>query len=179
MPIHPTSNFVPCSRLKSCHASPNHRRPSTMLYSVMDMLRSNVFSISNPTPWPTIWIKLIYLCLVTKNHAFPIINGPIFIPLSKYRVCENMFTSQRQLPLLHLCIQSNLSQSTPHNDVIQQTCFAVANVVPSQPSVTRVAQRLFSRSARPFGHPPLCLSISPLISFLKYTTEYWLIQLCE
>ena len=28
----------------------------------------------------SIWIKLNFLYLVTKNHMFPIINGPIFIP---------------------------------------------------------------------------------------------------
>ena len=35
-----------------------------------------------------------------------------------------MFTTQNWLPLLHLCSQLSLSQSTPHNDVSQQfTCF--------------------------------------------------------
>ena len=40
------------------------------------------------------------------------------------QACENMYTTQKRLPLLHLCTQSNLSQSTPYNDVRQQfTCF--------------------------------------------------------
>ena len=124
MPIHPTFNFVPCSRPKSRNASPNHHWSTTILHSVMNMLRSNAFSISDPTPWPTMWIKPIYLCLVTKNLTFLIINGLILILLSKPQACENMYTTHKWLPLLHLCTQSNLSQSTPHSDVRQQfTCF--------------------------------------------------------
>ena len=124
MPIHLTFNYVPWSESKRCHASPNHHRPTTMLHGMMDMLWSNAFSISNPTPWPTIWVKLICLCLVIEKHTFPIINGPILIPLSKPHACENMFMTQIWPPLLHLCTQSSLSQSTPHIDVRQQfTCF--------------------------------------------------------
>jgi hypothetical protein len=38
--------------------------------------------------------------------------------------CENMFMTKKLLHLLHLCTQSNHSQSTPYNDVKQQfTCF--------------------------------------------------------
>ena len=124
MPIHPTFNFVPCSRPKSHHASPNHHQPTTMLDDLMNILRSTPFSISNPTPWPIIWIKFIYFYLVTKNHAFPIINGPMLIPLSNSHACENMFTTNKWLPLLHLCSQSSASQSMPHSDVRKQfTCF--------------------------------------------------------
>ena len=75
MPIHPTFNFIPCSQPKSRHASPNHHWPTSMLHNLMNMLRSNAFSISNPTPWPTISAKPIYICLVTENHVYPIINA--------------------------------------------------------------------------------------------------------
>ena len=178
MSIHPTFNFVPCSQSKSRHASSNHHRPIIMLHSSMDMLRSSTtFSISNPKSWPTIWVEPIYLCLVTENHAFPIINGPIsylWANLKRARTCL-----QKWLPLLHLCTPSNLYQSTPHSDFKQQytfkwSCFVVANEVPTQPSITRVTQRLFSQSARSFEHPPLCLSISPPTSFLQFAIEDWL-----
>ena len=43
--------------------------------------------------------------------------------------------------------------------VLDQSCFVVANAIPSQPLVTRVTQRLFSWSARSFEHPLFCLSI--------------------
>ena len=70
MPIHPTFNFLPCSRSKSHYASPNYHRPTTMLHGLLDMLRSNALSISNPTPWPTIWVKHISIRLVIKIYAF-------------------------------------------------------------------------------------------------------------
>ena len=35
-------------------------------------------------------LQPICLCLVTKKHAFPIIIGPILIPLSKPHACENI-----------------------------------------------------------------------------------------
>ena len=120
MLIHPTLKYVPCSRSKSRHASPNHHSPDIMLQGMLDMLKSNTFSISNRRPWPTILVKFIYLCLVTINHAFPNINGPIFKPLSKLQACKSMFTTHKRFPLLHLCTQSNLSQSTPHSDDNQQ-----------------------------------------------------------
>ena len=105
----------------------------------MDMLRSNAISISNPTPWPTIFFEPIYICLHTENHAFPIIHGPILIPLSKLQACENMFMTQKWFPLLHLCTQSNLSQtrltmiSNNNLHVSNWSCFVVA--IPSRPSV--------------------------------------------
>ena len=109
---------------KSYHASPNDYRPTPMFHNLMDMLRPSAYSITNPTPWPTIWVEHIYFCLATKKHAFTIINGPILIHLSKPQTCENMFTAHKWFPLLHLCTQSSLSQSTPHSDVKQQfTCF--------------------------------------------------------
>ena len=108
MLIYPTFNFVSCSWTESCWGttrspSPNHHRPTIMFHSMMDMLRYNAFSISNPTPWPTIQVKSSYHCFVIENHTFPIVNGPIFIPLSKPQACENMFTTQKRLRLLHLC----------------------------------------------------------------------------
>ena len=38
----------------------------------------------------------------------------------------------------------------------------------------RVTQHLFSQVAKNFGHPPLCLSISPPTSFLWCATKDWL-----
>ena len=178
--MHPTFNFVPFSRPKSRCASPNHHQPTTMLHSLMDMLRSNAFSIFNPTPWPTIWVKLVYFCLVTENHVFPIINDSILIPLSKPQACENMFMTKKWLPLLHLCTQSNLSQSTPHNDVRQQfTCFksklfccckcnsksTFSNKSDTSPLLL-VCKKLWA---------PSSLSISFPTSFFKYAIENWLV----
>ena len=179
MAIHPTFNFVPLFRLKSRHASPNHHWPTTVLHSLMDMLRSNAFSISNPTSWPTIWIKLVYFCLVTENYVFPIVNGSILVPSSKPQACENMFMTRKWLPLLHLCTQSNFSQSTPHNDVRQQfTCFksklfcchkcnsksAFSSKSDTTPLLL-VWKKLWT---------PSSLSISFPTSFLKCAIENWL-----
>jgi hypothetical protein len=58
--------------------------------------------------------------------------------------------------------------------VLRWTCFVVVDALPSRPSVIRVTQRLFSRSARSFGHPPLYLSILPTTSFLICAKEDWL-----
>ena len=57
-------------------------------------------------------------------------------------------------------------------------------LVPSQPLVTKVTQRLSSRSARSFGAPPLCLTIlCRSTSLFKCATKEWLSplkqQLCE
>ena len=123
MLIHPTFNFVLCYWPKSRNASPKSSPTTTMLHSLMDMLRSNTFSIFNPTLWPTILVKPIYFCLITKYHTFTIINGPILIPLSTPQACENMFTTQNWFLLLHVCTKSSLSQSIPYNDVKQFTCF--------------------------------------------------------
>ena len=35
MHVHPNFKFVPCSWPKSCHASPNHHRPNTMLHCLI------------------------------------------------------------------------------------------------------------------------------------------------
>ena len=52
----------------------------------------------------------------------------------------------------------------PNNNllILDQSCFAIADVVPSRPSITRVVQHLISWYARSFGRPPLCLSMSRL-----------------
>jgi hypothetical protein len=42
---------------------------------------------------------------------------------------------------------------------------------------TRVIHCLFSRFARNFRRPPLCLSISPPTSFLRCATEDWLMSI--
>ena len=118
MLIHPTFNFIPCSRPKSRHASPNYQRPPIMAHGLMDMLRSNAFSIFNPTPWPTILITPTYICIVIGNHTFPSINGPILIPsanLMLARACSwlrNCFFCCTCAPNLaslkaHLIILSN------------------------------------------------------------------------
>ena len=51
----------------------------------------------------------------------------------------------------------------------------VANAILTRPLVTRVTQRLFSRSARSFGCPPLCLRASPPTSFPICTRKDWLV----
>ena len=166
MPIHPTFNYIPCSMPRNHHASPNHQWPITMLHDMMDMLRSNVFSmISNPTLWPTIGVKPIYICCVTENHAFPIIDGPILIPWANRKrartylrliigfhcyICAPNPTSLKAR--LTLMLDNNLHVS-------YHICFAIGDAVPNWPSVMRVTQRLFCWFARSFGHPPHCLSI--------------------
>ena len=125
MPIHPTFNLYKClyilfklpAQKMSCipKLSPTHHHASRFDGHVLH-LQSNTIT--------TIRVKLIYLCFVTKNHTFPIINGPILIPLKKPLVCKNMFTIHKWLHVLHLCTQSSLSQSMPHSDIKQQiTCF--------------------------------------------------------
>ena len=65
----------------------------------------------------------LFIFVLSLKITFPIIKDPILKPLSKPQACENMFMTQKWLPLLHLCTQSNLSQSMPHRDVKQQlTC---------------------------------------------------------
>ena len=128
MPFHPTFNCVPCSRPKSRHASPNQHRPTTMLHGLMDMLRSNAFSISNPTPWPIIWVKPIDLRLVSENHVLSIMMVQFSYLWANLRHVRTWLRLKKKNPLLHLCTQSNLSQSTPHNHVRQQfTCFYTMN----------------------------------------------------
>ena len=146
MPIHVAFNFVPCSRPKSCHASPNHHRPITMLYTLMDMLRSNMFSMSNRISWPIIRFKPKYFCLVPKNHKFPIINSPILIPLNILQAWANMYTTRKRL-LCCTCAPSSTSLKSRliviSNNISYQSCFVVVYVVPSWPSITRLTQRLF------------------------------------
>ena len=83
------------------------------------------------------------------------------------------------LPLLHLwpnptSLKARITVMSDNNlHVSYQSCFSIAGAIPSRPSITRVAQRLFSWFARSFGCPLLCLSISPLASFLKCTTKDW------
>ena len=142
MPIHPTFNSIPCSRPESRHAFPNRQRPTTMLHGLMDMLASNAFSISNPTPWPTIWFKPIYLCLVTKNGFLCYICAP------------NPTSLKARLIVMSV---NNLL-------VTNRSYFVVAHAVPSQPSVTRVTQCLFSRSSRSFGRPSfISFNLTPYI----------------
>ena len=117
MLIHLTFNSVPSSKSKSCHTTPNHDMPTTMFDCLTNMLQLDTFSISNPTPGPTIGVKPIYLCLIVEYNSFPIINSPICIPTSKLQLCQNMSTCQKGLLLLHMYSQTLCSQSTPHSDV--------------------------------------------------------------
>jgi hypothetical protein len=117
MTIHRTFNSVPSSKSKSCHTTPNYDMPTTMLDCLTDMLRLDTFSIANPAPRPTITVKPVYFCLITEDKSFPIINGPICVPLSKSQPCQNMSMCQKRLLLLHMCSQTFRSQSTPHSDV--------------------------------------------------------------
>ena len=59
-------------------------------------------------------------------------------------------------------------------NVSDHSCFDVVDVIPSRLSIPRVTQCLFSQSIISFGHPPLCLSISPPTSFLICATKNWL-----
>jgi hypothetical protein len=189
MLIHPTFKFVPCSWPKSPHASSNHHRPTTTLHSAMDMLRSNVFSISNPTPWPTIWIKPIYLFLITKITRFNLSMvqfSYLWANLRRARTClqlKNGFFCCTCAPNPS-SLKARLTRISYNNlNVSDRSCFAITYAVPSQPSITRVTQRLFSLFAKSYAHPPLCLSISPPTSFLRCATEDWSWplkwQLCE
>ena len=75
----------------------------------------------------------------------------------------------------HVTLKARLTLMLDNNlQVSIWSCFALANAVPSQPSLTRVIQRLFSGFTRNFGHPPLCFSISPPTGFLICTREDWL-----
>jgi hypothetical protein len=145
MPIHPTFNFVSCSRPNSRHASPNHQWPTGMLQNLMDILRSNMSFTFNPTSWPTIWVKPIYLCLVIKNHSFSIINGPILIPLSKTLGMRELGNNSKMVSFATLVnpiqrLSKHASQVVLGNNlhVSKWTCYIIANAIPSQTSITRV-----------------------------------------
>lgn len=124
MLIHTTFNFGQSSQSQSCYTTPNHDLHPTMLHGLTDMLRSNAFTISNPTPRPTFGIKFVYLCLIAENNTFPIMNGLVFIPLSKPQPRENMSTFEKWLLMLHLRTQTCISKSISNGDVRQLfTCF--------------------------------------------------------
>lgn len=61
--------------------------------------------------------------------AFPIINNPIRISLSKPQGCKNMFTTQTWFLLWHLCTKSTVCQTTPNTNsnlpLSEQSCFAI------------------------------------------------------
>ena len=111
----------------------------------MDILRSNTFSISNPTPWLSIWV--IYSYLVVEKHTYQWSNSPTFEQTSC--IWEYIYSS-KQLSLLHLCTQSNLSQITPYKILFVscQSCFVIIDALPSQPSIARATRCLFSRLQR-------------------------------
>jgi hypothetical protein len=111
-----------------------------------------------------------------KITLFSFINGPVLIPLSKpphARTClqlKNDFLCCTYAPnptSLKACLTV---MSNNNLQISNRSCFVVADVVPSRPSITRVTQCLFSRSARRFGCPPHCLAISPSTSFLKFAS---------
>jgi hypothetical protein len=134
----------------------------------MDILRSNMFFTFNPTSWPTIWVKPIYLCLVIKNHSFSIINGPILIPLSKTLGMRELGNNSKMVSFATLVhpiqrLSKHASQVVLGNNlhVSKWTCYIIANAIPSHTSITRVILCFFSRFARSFGRPLLHFSISP------------------
>ena len=92
--IHYTCNSMPSSKSKSCDTTSNHDMSTIMFHCLLDMLRLYMLSICYPTPGPTIGIKHVYLRLITKNNAFPIMNDPISIHASKPHPCLNMSSCQ-------------------------------------------------------------------------------------
>ena len=65
-----------------------------------------------------------------------------------------------------------MSENNLH--VSDQSCFDITNAIPSRPLIIRMTQRLFSRLAKSFGCPPLCLSILPPTSFFGCVTKEWI-----
>ena len=81
-------------------------------------------------------------------------------------------------PIYPTSLKARLTMMSNNNLwVLDQSCFAIVDVVPSGPSVARVTQGLFSQSTRSFGRHPLCLSISPPTSFLRCATKDWLMPI--
>ena len=115
MLIHYTFNSMPSSRSKSYHTTSNHDMSTTMFHCLLDMLRLYMLSIHYPTPRPTIGIKDIYLCLITENNAFPIMNNPICILASKPHPCMNMSSCQQRLLMLHMCSETCPLLSMSHS----------------------------------------------------------------
>ena len=113
--IHYTFNSMPSSRSKSCHTTPNHDMSTIIFHCLLHMLRLYMLSICYPTLGPTIGIELVYLCPITKNNVFLIMNGPICKPASKPHLCLNMSSCQQRLRLLHMCNETFPSQSMSHN----------------------------------------------------------------
>ena len=125
MPIHHTFKFLPCSCPKRHHISPNHHWSTTILHGVMDMLRYNVFSISNPTLWPNHMTKFFFIFVsslkVTSFQPSMVQFSYLWANLRHARTCLEL---NNGFPLLHLCTQSSISQSMPQSDARQQfTCF--------------------------------------------------------
>jgi hypothetical protein len=125
--------------------------------------------------------------------------GPTCTVMNKTRYILNNLVFSRQPRIIHmlffrfenwiwystnLCTQSNLSQSTPHNNVRQQfTCLRsklfVANAAPSWPSVTRVinTRPLLSICKKLWMPPPLSLNLAPYIvpqmSYRRLVHAHW------
>jgi hypothetical protein len=155
------------SQPKNRHASPNHHRPTTMLHSLMDMLRSNTFFIFNPISWLTIWSNLFIFVSslkITHFQSSMVQFAYLWANHMHARTClrlRNGFLCCTCAPN-PASLKARLTMMSNNNlHVSNRSCFVVTNAIPSQPSVPRVAQHLFSRPARSFGRPPLCLSISP------------------
>ena len=123
MPIYPTFNSIPCPWPRSRHASPNHHRPTNMLHGVMDMLRSNVFCISNLKHGPPFELSLFIFVLwlkITRFQSSMVQFSYLWENLKSARTCLRLINGF----FFHLCDQSNHSKSTPRSDVKQQfTCF--------------------------------------------------------
>ena len=155
-----------------------------MFYCLLDMLRLYMLSICYPTPGPTIGIKHDYLCLITENNVFPIMNSPICIPPSKPHPCMNMSSCQQRLLLLYMCRETFPSQSTSHNYIRHIFTWFISNLCchlwcNSQTPFCKQGNTSLPLSlvVRCLGRPLFCLSSSPAISFLSLTTQDWLIPI--
>ena len=181
MLIHYTFNSMPSSKSKSCHTTPNHDMSTTMFHCLLDMLRLYKLSICYPTPWPTIKIKHVCLCLITGNNAFPIINGPICKP----HPCLNM--SFANDGFFYCTCAAKPSHHKTCLTVTSDTFFldsfrisaATFDATPKRPSVSKVTHLRLSLIARCLGRPHFCPSSSPAIFFLSLTTQDWLIPIAS
>ena len=185
MLIHPTFDFIQCSRPESRHASPNHHQPTIMLHDLMNMLRCNAFS--NLTSWP---IKLnvfiiVSLLEITHFQSSMVQFSYLWANLRRVKTYLRLKTEFKHCCICELLHKRIAALVHPIQPLLKhtsqwclttftwkiQSCFVIADAVPSQAVVTKVTQRLFYQSTRNFGRPPLCLSISPSTSSLKCVTE--------
>ena len=102
VPIHPTFNFVPCSRLKSCHASPNHHWPPpcfTVWWTCWGPTRSPSPIQHHDLPYE------LNLFIFVSSLKTPCFQSSMvqFSNLWANLRRVNMFTTHKWFHLLHLC----------------------------------------------------------------------------